>query len=145
MADAGAYSERHGAGFLRGILDRFRGSAGVPATVSDDLAAELAPLFFVLESVEAEAQAIRTAALRRATAIADEARAEIEQILADAKEQAEAERADAIKAGRRAADAEVRAIEAAAADDAAEIGRIGRVRIAPLVDEVVRCVEQSPR
>ncbi len=143
MADA--YSERHGAGFLRGILDRFRGTAGVPATVSDDLTAELAPLFLILESVEAEAQAIRTAALRRATTIADEARAETERILTDAKEQAEVERAEAIKAGRRAADAEMRAIETAAADDAAEIGRTGRVRIAPLVDQVVRCLEQSPR
>lgn len=145
MADAGAYSERHGAGFLRAILERFRKGAGVPATVSDDLAAELAPLFLALDSIEAEAEIIRISALRRATAIADEAQSEIEQIVSDAKEQAEAERAEAIKAGRRAVAAETRAIEAAAADEAAEIGRIGRARIAPLVADVLDCVEASPR
>lgn len=145
MADAGAYSERHGAGFLRAILDRFRRRAGVPATVSDDVSAELAPLFLALDSVEAEADGVRKAALRRAAALADEAQAEIEQILVDAKEQAESERAEAIKIGRRAAEAEMRALEARAREEAEEIVRIGRTRIASLVADVVRCIEASPQ
>ena len=145
MADASAYGERHGAGYLRAILDRFRRSAGVPAAVSDDLAAELAPVFHALDLIEAEADRIREAALRRAAVIASETQAEIEHLLADARAQAEAERAEAIKAGRRAAQAELRAIETRAQEEAAEIGRVGGTRIGPLVAEVVRCVEASPR
>ncbi len=145
MADSDAFGERHGAGFLHAILDRFRRSAGVPATASDDLSAELAPLFHALDAVEAGAGEVRATALRRAGAIAEEAQAEIEQILSDAREQAEAERVAAIEAGRRAADAEAQAIEAGALREAEEIGRIGRARIAPLVAEVLRCVEASPR
>jgi flagellar biosynthesis/type III secretory pathway protein FliH len=143
MSDA--FSERHGAGFLRAILDRFRRGAGVPATASDDLSAELAPLFFALDSVEAEAAHIRAAALRRAAAIAEAAQDEIEQILSDGKEQAEAERAEAIKVGRRAVEVEARAIEARASTEAEEIERTGRTRIAPLLAEVLRCVEASPQ
>ncbi|MGZ4400293.1 MAG: hypothetical protein ACXVYM_05425, partial [Gaiellaceae bacterium] len=127
------------------ILDRFRRSAGVPSTVSDDLSAELEPLFLALDSVEAEAGSIRTTALRRAAAIADEAQDEIEQILSDGKEHAEAERAEAIKVSRRAAEVEARAIEARARTEAERIERIGRTRIASLLTEVLRCVEASPQ
>ena len=144
MGDAGAYSERHGAGFLRAILERFRrGGAGVPATVSDDLAAELAALFLSLDAVEADAERIRTAAAQRAAAIADEAQAEVEQILSDARERAEAERVRAITSGRQAADAEIRAIDARADAEAEEISRVGRARIAPLVADILRCVDTS--
>lgn len=145
MADARTYSERRGAGYLRAILDRFRRSAGVPATVSDDLSAELAPVFRALDLVEAEAEDIRTAARQRAAVIAADTHAEIEQILADARAQAEAERAEAIKTGRRAAEAEMLAIEARAHEEAKEIERVGSTRIAPLVAEVLRCIEASQR
>ena len=145
MADADTFSEGHGAGFLRAILDRFRRSAGVPAAASDDLSAELAPLFSALDSVDAEAGTVRTAARRRAAAIAEEAQAEIERILSAAKEQAEGERIEAIEAGRRAAEMEAQAVEASALREAEEVGRIGRARIPPLVAEVLRCVETSPR
>lgn len=145
MADVGGYSERHGAGFLRAILDRFRGSAGVPAAVSNDVGSELAPLFLLLDSLEAEAERIRSAGLRRARAIAGETHAEVEQVLSEARAQAESERAEAIKAGRRAADAEGRAIEARALREAEEITLAGRARIGSLVAEVLRCVEASPR
>jgi flagellar biosynthesis/type III secretory pathway protein FliH len=145
MAEAGAYSERHGAGFLRAILDRFRGGAAVPAAVSDDLAVELAPLFLALDAVETETARIRTAAQRRAAAISDEAKAEIEQILSDAKQEAQSERAKAIEAGRRAAVAEASAIEACARQEAEQVKRIGRARIAPLVADVLRCIEAAPR
>lgn len=144
MADTPAYGERHGAGYLRAILDRFRRSAGVPAAVSDDLSAELAPVFRALDLIEAEAADIREAAQRRAAVIAADTQAEIEHLLADARAQADAERAEAIKAGRRAAEAEMRSIETRAHEEAREIERVGRARIDPLVADVLRCIEASP-
>lgn len=145
MADTRAYSQRRGAGYLRAILDRFRRSGGVPATVGGDLSAELAPVFRALELVEAEADEIRATAQQRTAAIAADTQAETERILADARAQADAERAEAIKTGRRAAEAEMRGIEARARDEAVEIERVGRTRIAPLVAEILRCIEASPR
>jgi flagellar biosynthesis/type III secretory pathway protein FliH len=144
MADAAGYGGRHGAVYLRGILERFRRSAGVPAAASDDLAAELAPLFAALDAIDAEAAEMRRVARRRAATIADEAQVEIEQILADAKEQAEHERGEAIKAARKATEAEMRAIDERAHQEAGEIERVGRERIAPLVAAIRRCVERAP-
>ena len=144
MPNAGAYRERPGAGFLRAILERFRRSAGVPAAAGDDLSVELAPLFAALDAIDAEAARARRAADLRAAAVAGETGPEVEQILADAREQAELERAEAAKAGRRAAEAEMRALEAQALADADEIKQAGRARIAPLVAAVRRCIEVSP-
>lgn len=141
---AAAYGEHHGAGFLRAILERFRRSAGVPAAVRDDLAVELAPLFLALDAIDAEAARVREAAARRAAAIDEATRRDVEQLLADAEAQAEHERAEAAKAGRRATDAELREAEAQALAEADEITRVGRERLPPLVAAVRRCVERAP-
>ena len=130
--------------FLRSFLDRFRRVAGVPAAVTDDIAAELAPLFAALDDLDREAAEIERSVAEGAAGKAHRAIEEIQQILSDAAGQAEAERADAIKAGRRSAEAEAATIIRAAEIEADRIRGEGRQRLPALVAEVVECVEGGP-
>lgn len=131
--------------FLRSFLDRFRRVAGVPAAVADDVAAELGPLFAALDDLESDAANVERSAAERAATSAHRTAEEIQQILSDAIGQAEAERADAIKAGRRAAEAEAAEIIRAAETEAAGIRTEGRRRLPALVAEVLECVTEGPR
>jgi len=130
--------------FLRSFLDRFRRVAGVPAAVTDDIAAELAPLFAALGDLEQEAAGIERSAAEGAATRAHGATEEIQQITSDAEGQAEAERADAIKAGRRAAEAEAAKIIRVAEIEAERIRSEGRQRLPALVAEVLECVQEGP-
>jgi len=146
VSEAVATSGAHrGAGFLRAILDRFRGKGGVPAAARDDLALELAPLFLVLDTIEVEASRVREEAVQRAAAIDEATRREVEQIFAEAERQAKLERAKAASVVRRAGDAEVRALGERAEAEAAEVTRVGQERLASLVAAVLRCVSETPR
>ena len=134
-----------GARFLRSFLDRFRRVAGVPAAARDDVALELAPLFAALDDLEAEAAGIERSAAQTAAAKAHAVTEEIEQLLRDAAGQAEAERADAIKVGRRAVEAEAMRIAREAEAEAARIREEGRRRLPELVADVLNCVAEGPR
>jgi hypothetical protein len=127
---------RTGAAARRRFLDRFRRASGVPAAAGDDLLAELAPLFLVLDELDAEAAKISAFAERRARAERDEASEDIEVILAEAMEQAEAERADIAKAVQRSAGAEARSIVEAGRAEGERIRAIGRERIPALAASI---------
>jgi hypothetical protein len=133
-----------GRGGLRRILDRFRRPSGVPAAASDDLAAELAPLFAVLDEIEAEAEEIRAGAERRVQSDRADTSEEVEAILVEAAHQAESERAEVAKAARRAAAAQAHSLVLAGEREAARIRSVGRERIPALCAEVVRCLETLP-
>jgi len=129
---------------LRSFLDRFRRTAAVPAFPSEDLSSEVEPLFGALDAIEAEGDARRAAAARRAESAKAAVEAEIEELLGDARERAEVERGEAMEVRRRAAQAAARAVvETGEAAAAATLAR-GRERIGGLVAEVVRCVREEP-
>ena len=130
--------------FLRAFLDRFRRHGGVPAAVTDDIGAELGPLFAALDDLEQEAAGAESVAAGRAATRAHDVAEEIQQILSDARGHAEAERADAIKAGRRTAEAEAARIIRVAEIEAERIRREGRRRLPALVAEVLECVGDGP-
>jgi hypothetical protein len=127
------------------ILDRFRRSAGVPAAAADDVAGELAPVFAALEQLEAEAQAIRDAAVREADQLLEETEARVAETVAAWHEQAQAERRRAESDCERAAARRAEAVEAEARAEAALLRERGRERIAGLVDEVLACVRMVAR
>lgn len=129
---------------LRRSLDRFRRTSGVPAAASDDLGVELAPLFALLDAIDAEAAQVREAAERSATAELGTASEEAEAILTGGEEQAEAEWAEAAQAARRAAGADARRIVAMGEVEAARIRARGRERIPALAAAVVRRIQEFP-
>ena len=129
---------------LRRFLDRFRRTSGVPAAASDDLGVELAPLFVLLDGIDAEAAEVRAAAERSARAELGKASEEAEAILTGGGDRAEAEWAEAAKAARRAADADVRRIVATGEAEAARIRARGRERIPALAADVVRRIQEFP-
>lgn len=128
---------------LRDFLDRFRRVAGVPADVAEDTTAELAPVFALLEPLEAELADVAAAAERRRQRLLEEAETEADQILADARGQGEAERAEVLKLGRRAAAAAAAEIVSAAETEAAEIRARARERAPELVARVLACVRET--
>jgi hypothetical protein len=143
-ASAGTVSRHGPVGPIRGFLERFRGVGGVPAAAGDEGAAELAPVFaeldaFARDAAEARAHADRVAAHRRF-----EAEEGAKEILFAARNSADAERGDALKAGLRAADVEALRIVVAAEADAQAIEERGRAALPELVDGVVaRVLEAS--
>lgn len=133
-----------GAGFLREFLDRFRRSGGVPPQVTDELAAELGPLFEALDALDREAAAIRSEAATRDAALGESAAREVERILAAGRERADRERVRVVEEARRAAAAKTDEIRLASAAEADRIRAYGRDRIDALAAHVVRCVEGGP-
>lgn len=93
---------------LRSILDRFRpapppgqpGPLGVPGQSPRTTADELAPIFALIDEIEAEAAEINAAGLRRAKEITDDAAARALRIQADAERDARDARATAMSAVR---------------------------------------------
>jgi vacuolar-type H+-ATPase subunit H len=129
---------RHGSpGSIGGILERFHGTAGVPAAVGEETALELVPVFAALDAFELEAAEARGHGEAMAARRLHEAEEGAKEILAAARGLADSERGDALKAGLRAADAEASQIVARAEIEARRIDESARGRIPGLVDEIV--------
>jgi hypothetical protein len=95
-------------------LERFRRPAAVPEAASEELDAELMPVFAALDEIEAEASRMREDAEHEATRRIDAAAVQAEEILARWQRRAEAERARAEAERREAIATEAHAIEAKA-------------------------------
>lgn len=134
-----------GAGVLREFLDRFRRSGGVPTQVTDDVAAELAPLFATLDGLDGEAAVVRDQAARRAADLDSMATLEAERILGDAQLRAEEERRRMVDDACTRATAEVDAILSQAAAQADRIRSAGNARLPTMVAHVISCVEAGGR
>lgn len=135
---------RHGpVGPIGGFLERFHGTGGVPAAVGEETVLELVPVFAALDAFELEAAAVRTHAEKMAAHRLYTAEEGAKEILADARDLADSERGDALKAGLRAADVEASQIIAGAALDARQIDEAGRARLPGLVDGVVARVLEA--
>jgi hypothetical protein len=135
--------EGRGSGFLREFLDRFRRSAGVPAQVTDEVAAELAPLYSALDAIDREAAAIRADAEQRASADRESVTDEVDRRLAAGREHAERERIRVVADARRAAEKAADEIVSAGVAEADRIRAQGRARVPVLVVDVVRCVVEG--
>lgn len=147
MADASrSFAAGHGpVGPIGSFLDRFRRSAGVPASVGGDISVELASVFLAFDEIEREAAALREHSEAAATDRLHEADEEAQRIVAQGRARADSERDDAFKAGLRAADAETVAILRRAEADAEGIRLAGDQRLARFVDEVLaRVFEDAP-
>lgn len=130
---------------LRSFLDSLRRTPAVPGAVGDELAGELAPLFALLDGIEAEAAAARSAAALHAQTEATDAAEEVETILSFAHGKADAERDEVVKAAHRAADVEVHRVLEEGAAEARRIRRLDPDRRDALAEEVVRRVLAFPR
>lgn len=128
---------------LREFLDRFRRPAGVPAQVTDELAAELEPLFAGLDALDREAAAIRAEADRRGAEHREAVTRDVDRVLAAGRERAERARTRVVEDAGRAAEVEAAAIRSSATAEADRIRAQGRSRIPSLVAEVLRCVEDG--
>ncbi len=135
--------EGRGSGFLREFLDRFRRSAGVPAQVTDELAVELVPLFEALDALDRDAAILREDAARQAAERRESVTAEVEGVLAAARDRAEHERLRVEADARRAVEIDADAIRASGAVEAGRIRAQASARIPVLVERVVRCVLQG--
>ena len=126
-------------------LERFRRPAGIPAAVTEELDAELLPVFAALDRIEEEAVAIRKAAEEEASRRLDAAEAEAERRLASWRRRADAERTRAELQQRDAITARARALESRGSEEAAEILTRGRERIPALVAVVIACITEGTR
>jgi len=148
MAEPGSATlgPRHGpVGPIAGFLERFRRSAGVPAAVGGEAATELAPVFAALDEIEHEVAALRERSDAAAARRLHEADEEAQQIVAEARERAAAERDEALRAGLQAAEVEADAILLRAEADASAVRKTGEQRLPALVTEVlVRVLETAP-
>jgi vacuolar-type H+-ATPase subunit H len=127
------------------FLERFRRSAGVPASVGGDISAELASVFLALDEIEREVGALREHSEAAAAERLYEAEAEAQRIVAEGRARADSERDEALRAGVQAADAEAVAILRRAGADAEGIRRAGEQRLPRFVDEVLaRVFEVAP-
>jgi vacuolar-type H+-ATPase subunit H len=135
--------QRRGSWFLREFLDRFRRSAGVPAQVADDLAAELAPLFAVLDAIDRDAAVMRDDAARHAAELRESAAAEADRRLATGHAEAEHERLRVMAEARGAAEAEADAIRSSGTAEAGRIRVQAQGKISVLAARVVRCVVEG--
>jgi hypothetical protein len=125
----------------RDILRRFRpvgvpGTAaarGVPADRVAEASAELAPVFTLLEDVEDECDRIRGEAEDYARARAEAAAATAASQVAEARRQAEAERAEVAAAVSRRSQAEAARTLAAAHRQAEDLARVADRRLPEVV------------
>ncbi|HET8652509.1 MAG TPA: hypothetical protein VFM13_08050 [Gaiellaceae bacterium] len=123
-------------------LDRFR-RPGVPAAASEELDAELLPVFATLDEIEEEAAAIRIAADAEAARRIEAAAFEAERILVRWRRDAEAERVRAEADRREAVAGEARSIELRAEAEAAELRERGLERMPALVATVLACLQED--
>lgn len=123
-------------------LDRFR-RPGVPAAASEELDAELLPVFATLDEIEQEAAAIRIEADAEAARRVEAAALEAERILVRWRREAEAERVRAEADRREAVASEARSIELRAEAEAAELRERGLERMPALVATVLGCLRED--
>ena len=123
-------------------LDRFR-RPGVPAAASEELDAELLPVFATLDEIEQEAAAIRIEADAEAARRVEAAALEAERILVRWRREAEAERVRAEADRREAVAGEARSIELRAEAEAAELRERGLERMPALVATVLACLQED--
>lgn len=123
-------------------LDRFR-RPGVPAAASEELDAELLPVFATLDEIEQEAAAIRIEADAEAARRIEAAALEAERILVRWRREAEAERVRAEADRREAVASEARSIELRAEAEAAELRERGLERMPALVATVLMCLQED--
>jgi hypothetical protein len=121
-------------------LERFRRPAAVPEAASEELDAELMPVFAALDEIESEAARLREEADREATRRIDAAGLEAEQIVQRWQRRAEIERVRTEEEQRAAMATQAHAIEVAAESEAERLRRRGRERIPLLVAEVIGCI-----
>jgi vacuolar-type H+-ATPase subunit H len=133
-----------GVGPVSSLLERFRRSAGVPAVVGEEVSAELAPVFAVLDEIEQEAGVLRDRSEADASLRLGRATAEAESILAAGRERAALERDDAFRSVLREADGESDAIISQADAEAEAIRRKGEARLPKLVSEILARVIGAP-
>lgn len=137
---------------IRAFLERFRpagapgaAAAAVPADRRTTLAAELEPVFALLDDAEEECRRLLDEAEARAQSIrraaGDEAAALVEQAHADAA----AERATAAATVRKAAEEEREALAAAAEEEARRIDAVAGERLPDLVARALRSVDPGGR
>jgi hypothetical protein len=126
------------------LLDRFR-RAAVPAAVGVDIESELAPVFFALEEIQAEAEALRRLAQARAGEQLELARRESALLAAGWRDRAEAERERLRAEYHRRALAETQSILAGARLEAEQAAERGRERIPELLETVLACVRGQGR
>jgi hypothetical protein len=146
MATAGAGSVVVGPvqiGPFRSLLERFRRSAGVPASVGVELAAELAPVFAALDAIEIEVARLRGRAEASAVARLQQVDEEVAHILAEARTLAARERDGELRSALRRADAEVEVIARQAVLDAEATRRRCDERLPGLVAEVIARVREA--
>jgi hypothetical protein len=140
---------------LRSILDRFRpapapgrpGPLGVPSEKRLSAADELAPVFAVVDSIDAECTALRAEGMQRADQIWRAAEERAAQIAADAAVRAQEERAATTAARRAAAHQQYVDDVAAAQRQADEIYTKGLAGLPPKVAaavERVRALADGP-
>lgn len=123
-------------------LERFR-RPGVPAAASEELDAELMPVFAELDEIEQEAASIRLEADREAAARVETADAEAAKIFARWQAEAEAERVRAEAERREALAGEARSIERLARAEAARLRERGLERMPALVAAIVACIREG--
>ncbi len=133
---------------LNELLLRFRttgvpGAAGAPAVPSEELDAELAPVFALFEASERAADAIDADTRRQTEASRTEAVEQTDGIVAAARANAGAEQSAEAAAWFARADATCAESRAKAAAEVARIDTVVPQRLAPLVAELVARVLAS--
>lgn len=116
------------------------GQAGVPEDAATHNDQELADLSTALEAIEAEAREIRRAAESEALAIVEAARAEAAGVVTTAQAELPRVRAEAAAARIRNRQAEIDQLLARARQEAGGITSRARSRMRPVVDGVVAAV-----
>jgi hypothetical protein len=124
-------------------LERFRRPAAVPEAASEEVDAELMPVFAALDEIEVEATRLREEAEREATRRIDDAAVHAEHVLVRWQQRAEAERARAEAEQREAIAAHAHEVEVEAEREAERLRRRGRERIPVLVAEVLACITED--
>ncbi|HYM50474.1 MAG TPA: hypothetical protein VET65_07845 [Candidatus Limnocylindrales bacterium] len=128
------------------LLQRFRRAAappgaaaqpGIPSDRKADLSSELGEVFAAVRAIEAEAAAITTGAQREAARIRETALVEAQRIVADARAQVPAARAEAAAARRRERDREIRELMGGAENQATQVRLMAASRTGSLVERII--------
>ena len=130
-------------GPLSGFLERFRRSAGVPATVGGDAASELAAVFAALDRLEREADELRARSSAEGARREHELAEDTQRIVTEARARAETERDEIVKSRLGDADAEAAGIVARAEAEAGRIRTTGEERLPGLVAEVLARIHEA--